>query len=248
MSIVAFFGVTTSVNAEVAVLQSDDLVGITFWLISMGCLAATIFLLLESGSVVGVWKTPLRVAGLVTLIAFVNYMYMRNIWVHENDTPTTYRYIDWFITMPLQIIEFYLILVAVRKVPNQVFWNLLATSAVMVLGGYLGEAGYIPVLLGFFIWLIGWMYILYELFAGTIGTLASKTSNRATSSAFGAMRMIVTIGWAIYPLCYVLGYLIVIIDPSLLNIIYNLADFVNKIAFGVIIWIAAISNTSPYRR
>ena len=248
VSIIAFFGVTTSVNAEVAVLQSDDLVGITFWLISMGCLAVTVFLLLESGSVVGVWKTPLRVAGLVTLIAFVNYMYMRNIWVHENDTPTTYRYIDWFITMPLQIIEFYLILVAVRKVPNQVFWNLLAAPVVMVLGGYLGEAGHIPVVLGFFIWLIGWIYILYELFMGTTGTLASKTSNRATSSAFGAMRMIVAIGWAIYPLCYVFGYLMVIIDPSLLNIIYNLADFVNKIAFGVIIWIAAISNTSPYRR
>ena len=144
--------------------------------------------------------------------------------------------------MPLQIIEFYLILVAVRKVPNQVFWNLLATSAVMVLGGYLGEAGYIPVLLGFFIWLIGWIYILYELFAGTIGTLASKTSNRATSSAFGAMRMIVAIGWAIYPLCYVFGYLTGGLDSNTLNVIYNFADFINKIAFGLIVWVAARSQ------
>ena len=248
MSVIAFFGIITSANAQVAILQSDDFVGITFWLISMGCLAATIFLLLESGSVVGFWKTPLRVAGVVTGVAFVHYMYMRSIWVHTIDTPTTYRYIDWFITMPLQIIEFYLILVAVRKVPNHVFWNLLITSIVMVLGGYLGEAGYIPAFLGFVIWMTGWIYILYELFTGTIGTLASKTSNRATSTAFRALRMIITIGWAIYPLCYVFGYLTVVIDPNLLNIIYNLADFVNKIAFGLIIWVAAISNTSPSRR
>ena len=115
IGITSFFGFITTANAEVAILQSDDFVGTTFWLISMGCLAATVFLLLESGNVAGSWKTPLRVAGLITGIAFVHYMYMRNIWVQENDTPTTYRYIDWFITMPLQIIEFYLILVAVRK-------------------------------------------------------------------------------------------------------------------------------------
>ena len=31
-------------------------------------------------------------------------------------------------------------------------------------------------------------------------------------------------------------------DVQALNIIYNLADFVNKIAFGVVIWVAATSD------
>jgi high-affinity nickel permease len=43
------------------------------------------------------------------------------------------------------------------------------------------------------------------------------------STAFGAMRMIVTIGWAIYPLGYVFGYLTGGVDANSLNVIYNLA-------------------------
>ena len=57
------------------------------------------------------------------------------------------------------------------------------------------------------------------------------------------MRMIVTIGWAIYPLGYILGYLTGNVDADALNIVYNLADFINKIAFGLVIWAAAMQNT-----
>ena len=31
------------------------------------------------------------------------------------------------------------------------------------------------------------------------------------------------------------------IDAESLNVIYNLADFINKIAFGLVIWAAAVS-------
>ena len=34
------------------------------------------------------------------------------------------------------------------------------------------------------------------------------------------------------------------IDANALNVIYNLADFVNKIAFGLIIWSCAVANSS----
>jgi hypothetical protein len=32
-------------------------------------------------------------------------------------------------------------------------------------------------------------------------------------------------------------------SENMLNIVYNLADFVNKIAFGVVIWAAATSSS-----
>ena len=60
------------------------------------------------------------------------------------------------------------------------------------------------------------------------------------TTAFSSMRIIVTIGWAIYPLGYVFGYLTGGVDANALNIIYNLADFINKIAFGLVIWAAAM--------
>ena len=74
--------------------------------------------LLERGTVAASWRTSLTVAGLVTGVAFVHYMYMREVWVSTGDSPTVYRYIDWLITVPLQMIEFYLILAAVRKGAN----------------------------------------------------------------------------------------------------------------------------------
>ena len=242
IALVALVGITTAADAATAMLASDDFVGISFWLVSMGCLAATAFFFLERGSVSAQWRTSMTVAGLVTGIAFIHYMYMREVWITTGDSPTVYRYIDWLITVPLLMIEFYFVLSAVRKVSGGIFWRLLVGSLVMLIGGYAGEAGYINSFLGFVIGMAGWIYILYEVFSGEAGRLAAKSGNKSLVTAFGAMRMIVTIGWAIYPLGYVFGYLTGGVDANSLNVIYNLADFLNKIAFGLVIWAAATQS------
>ena len=132
LAAVALLGFSGAANAEAVLLASDDFVGISFWIISMGMLAATAFFFLERGSVAAGWKTSVTVAGLVTGIAFIHYVYMRGVWVQTGDSPTVYRYIDWLITVPLQMIEFYLILAAVRKVSGNIFWRLLIGSLVML--------------------------------------------------------------------------------------------------------------------
>ena len=159
------------------------------------------------------------------------------------DTPTVYRYIDWLITVPLLMIEFYLILRAITNVSGGIFWRLTIGTLVMLIGGYLGEAGYMNVTLGFVIGMVGWAYILYEIFAGEAGKVAAEKASPAVASAYSTMRWIVTIGWAIYPLGYFFGYLAGGADMASLNIIYNLADVLNKIAFGVIIWNVAVSQS-----
>ena len=113
----------TPVVAQAANLQSNDFVGISFWLISMALVAATAFFFLETQRVSGKWKTSLVVSGLVTLVAAVHYFYMRDVWVATGETPTVYRYIDWLITVPLLMIEFYLIL---RAITNCIWRHLLA--------------------------------------------------------------------------------------------------------------------------
>jgi bacteriorhodopsin len=247
LTALALMGLSGVANAETALLASDDFVGISFWLVSMAMLAATAFFFLERGSVGAGWRTSITVAGLVTGIAFIHYMYMRDVWVSTGDSPTVYRYIDWLITVPLLMIEFYLILAAVKKVSSGIFWRLLIGSTVMLVGGYLGEAGYINAMLGFIIGMAGWIYILYEVFSGEAGKVAAKSGNKALVTAFSAMRMIVTVGWAIYPLGYVFGYLTGGVDANSLNVIYNLADFLNKIAFGLIIWAAAMQQSGRAR-
>ena len=246
LTVVALLGVTGVANAD-AMFAQDDFVGISFWVISMGLLAATAFFFMETGNVAAGWRTSVIVAGLVTGIAFIHYMYMREVWVTTGDSPTVYRYIDWLITVPLQMVEFYLILSAVGKANSGMFWRLLLGSIVMLVGGYLGEAGYINATLGFIIGMAGWIYILYEVFSGEAGKAAAKSGNKSLVTAFGAMRMIVTVGWAIYPLGYVFGYLTGGVDANSLNVVYNLADFINKIAFGLVIWAAAVSSGAGAR-
>ena len=229
-----------------AVLQSSDFVGISFWLISMALVASTAFFFLERDRVAGKWKTSLTVSGLVTLIAAVHYFYMRDVWVATGSTPTVYRYIDWLITVPLLMIEFYLILAAIAKVPVGVFWRLMIGTLVMLVGGYAGEAGYLSVMPAFIIGMVGWFYIPWEIFAGEASKINAAQAPKNVQSAFSLMRWIVTIGWAIYPVGYYFGYLTGS-DPAdsmkALNIVYNLADVLNKIAFGVIIWSVAVSES-----
>ena len=224
-------------------LSGSDFVGITFWIVSIAMWASTIFFFYEGMIVSAKWRTSMVVAGLITFIAAVHYMYMREFWVEMGESPVVYRYIDWVLTVPLQMVEFYLILIAAgAAVSGGSFWRLLVGTLVMVIGGYLGEAGMISVLLGFIIGMIGWAVIIWEIFRGEASQAASQ--NESVSSAFNAMRLIVLVGWAIYPLGYVFGLMMGSVDANTLNWIFNLADFVNKILFGLIIWNAAVKDTA----
>lgn len=227
-------------------LKANDLVGVSFWIISMALVAATAFFFLEIQRVAPKWKTSLTVSGLVTLVAATHYFYMRDVWVSTGETPTVYRYIDWLITVPLLMVEFYIILSAVTKVPAGVFWRLMVGTLVMLVGGYLGEAGIIGVWPGFIVGMIGWAYIIYEIYGGETGAINASSAPPSVQSAFKLMRGIVLFGWAIYPIGYFLGYLMggsPKDSAAMLNVVYNFADFLNKIAFGVIIWKAAVSES-----
>merc|ERR1711939_506326 len=138
---------------------------------------------------------------LVTLVAAVHYFYMREVWIQIHSSPILYRYIDWSITVPLQMVEFSLILTAVNpNLSSGMFWRLMIGTVCMLANGYV-------------------------------------------ASSFKTMRFIVTVGWSIYPLGYFFGYMCGSVDSDALNLVYNLADFVNKIAFCLAIWACAKSST-----
>lgn len=232
----------TSVSAAQG-LDPGDFVGISFWLISMAMMAATLFFLWETQGVSAKWKTSLVVSALVCFIAAVHYFYMREVWVTTQTSPTVFRYIDWLLTVPLLMIEFYLILRAIGVATLGIFWRLLIGTLVMLIPGYLAEAGYMNLYLGFAIGMLGWFYILYEVFAGEAAKAAEREASDSVKFSYKAMVWIVTVGWAIYPIGYVLGYMMGAVDDAALNIVYNLADLVNKVAFGLLVWYAATSES-----
>merc|ERR1712232_1306137 len=125
------------------------------------------------------------------------------------------------------------------------FYRLLVGTVVMLLFGYLGESQVINPWLGFAVGLAGWAFILYEIFVGEGATVAKGATevSEAVKSSFDLMRFIVSVGWSIYPLGYFFGYLLGAVSDSPLNLIYNVADFVNKIWFCLAIWNAAKNET-----
>merc|ERR1712124_160374 len=231
-------------NPAAAFLQPDDGVAISFWIISIAMIAATVFFFAEAKTVSSHWQTSLHVGALVTLVAGVHYMYMREYWVQVHKSPIVYRYVDWSITVPLQMIEFNLILKAAGKQTSAaMFWKLLLGTVVMLLFGYLGEILVIPAWIGFIGGMCGWGFILQEIFAGEAGGTAADCSEMVASS-FSNMRLIVTVGWSIYPLGYLFGYLLGAVGDVYLNVIYNVADFVNKIAFVLACWSCAKADSA----
>jgi len=230
-----------------AFLSPHDGVAISFWIISIAMIAATVFFYFESKSVSSHWKTSLHVGMLVTLVAGVHYMYMREYWVQVHKSPIVYRYVDWSITVPLQMIEFQIILSAVNpKIGGGMFWRLLIGTVVMLAAGYCGEVGVLAPTFGFYVGMAGWAFILFEVFVVTAirGLLKSDIVNKHVQTSYYTMAFIVTVGWSIYPLGYYYGYLKGAVSEIELNVLYNLADFVNKIAFCLAIWACAVKSTA----
>merc|ERR1712046_251436 len=120
------------------------------------------------------WKTSMNVGALVTLVAAVHYFYMREYWVIMHGSPILYRYIDWSITVPLHMIEFYLILLAVQpSLGGGMFWRLMIGTVAM---------------LAFVLGMSGWGYILFEIFSGEAGKLAgSGAVNKHVKASFKTM-------------------------------------------------------------
>jgi bacteriorhodopsin len=168
---------------------------------------------------------------------------MRDVWVATGTSPTVFRYIDWLLTVPLLMIEFYLILSAVAKVPAGVFWRLLVGTVAMLGFGYAGEAGLMDAKVAFIPSMAAWFYIIWEIFKGEASQINAGLANQHVQKAYKTMTLLVTVGWSIYPLGYFFGYFGGGADAVTLNVVYNVADFWNKIAFGVVIWAAAVADS-----
>ena len=221
-----------------------DLVNSTFWLMSLAMIGATGFFFLEHRRVADRWKICITVTGVVTLVSALQYFHLREVWAATGAAPTLLRFVGWQLTVPLQCVLFSLVLMAVATVPQALFWRLLVASTTMIAAAYLGAAGYMSPTLGFLISAAGGLYVLGEVYLGEASKINARSHNAEVQSAFNALRLIATIGWAVYPLGYFMEYLGGGVDSASLNVIYNLADFLNKIAFGLIVYRAAVRDSA----
>ena len=101
-----------------------------------------------------------------TLIAAVHYLYMREYWVTIKQTPIVYRYIDWSLTVPLQMIYFPCILRTMKPdLGAGLFGRLLLGTIVMLAFDYLGKQYIDNPWTGFALDMTSGGVMLFELFA-----------------------------------------------------------------------------------
>lgn len=226
------------------VLNPTDYVGFTFFVGSMAMMAASAFFFLSLSQFDKKWRTSILVSGLITFIAAVHYFYMRDYWFATGESPTFFRYVDWLLTVPLMCVEFYLILkVAGAKV--SLMWKLIFASVVMLVTGYFGEAVFMDqAAMWGAISGVAYFYIVYEIWLGSARKLAEAAGGDVLS-AHKLLCWFVLVGWAIYPLGYMLGtngWYTSIVGSGSVDVVYNIADAINKIGFGLVIYVLAVKK------
>ncbi|MFT6441229.1 MAG: bacteriorhodopsin [Salibacteraceae bacterium] len=226
-------------------IASDNYVAFTFFIGTMAMMAASVFFFFELGNTPQKWRTSVLVSGLITFIAAVHYYYMRGYNLETGDSPTFFRYVDWILTVPLMCVEFYLITKKAGAKIN-LLWKLIVASLVMLVAGYIGETIYpgSSVMWGV-ISGAAYFYIAYLIWFGEVAKLA-QTAGPQVAKATRILAWFVLVGWAIYPLGYILGTpgglfgFTLVSDPAAashaMDIVYNIADAINKIGFGLVIY------------
>ncbi|MFN6379216.1 MAG: bacteriorhodopsin-like [Flavobacteriales bacterium] len=238
---------------NVLTIPKDDAVAFTFFTGYMAMLAASIFFFFERSRVDGKWKLSLLVSGLITFIAAVHYYYMRDYYLATGENPTALRYIDWTLTVPLMCVEFYLLTKAAGAKVG-LLWKLIIASVWMLVFGYIGEA-FNPeggdsthsVVYGV-LSTLGYIYILYAAWVGEVAQLAKKSDNPMVAKSVRILAWFVLVGWAIYPIGYMCmpgGWLNTSLGWGSTNVdlFYNIADAINKIGFGLVVYNLAISSS-----
>ena len=229
-------------------IASNNYVAFTFFVGTMAMMAASVFFFFELNNVPQKWRTSVLVSGLITFIAAVHYYYMRGYNLDTGESPVFFRYVDWILTVPLMCVEFFLI-TKKAGAKSGLLWKLILASVVMLVTGYIGEAIYGKETQSWIWGLISglaYFYIVYIVWFGEVATLAS-TAGPAVAKAVRILGWFVLVGWAIYPVGYIAGtagglFGFRIFEGLSMDIVYNIGDAINKIGFGLVIYVLAQSD------
>lgn len=186
------------------------------------------------------WHANVTLAGIICLIAGINYYYMQGMYLNTGLSPTRFRYVDWLFTVPLMCTQFYLLLRPAGARPASL-WRLFLAGIWMIGFGYFGETtnAYHSIAWGG-VSTLGYLVIVYEIWLGPLAKLADRTSNEEVARAFAYLSYFVLIGWAVYPLGYMMLPFNVFEALHLnRNLVYNFGDVINKLGFGLAIYTMA---------
>lgn len=253
---------------------------LSFGIAGMG--AACVFVFFQHFNVIKKYRTALLINGLVTLIATYHYFRIFDSWnaafkVEEKDGVYTvkntglpfndaYRYVDWFLTVPLLLAELVLVMGLPDDQTRSLTWKLGLAAALMVALGYPGEISSVTHIRWIF-WtlaMIPFLYIVYTLLVGLAGpaakddeeddyedeveeqiypVVATDEATKRLNTLMACARYLTVISWLTYPIVYAIKSADVASAAATTyeQVGYSLADLLAKAVFGILIW--AIAST-----
>lgn len=180
------------------------------------------------------WRMPVAMVGVAALASALHYLGSTSLWLEAQKASSGVRFSAWFTVHPLQVAAVYFYARTMDKVPVGIFWRISAAALLMVFSRYLGDAHFFNPTLGVLLSIGFWLYILGEMYFGAMADAVRKGS-RPVRLGYFWIRLIMTIGWAIYPILHFVDVVIGTGQASGVVALYTLFDLVNLITPSLIV-------------
>ena len=233
---------------------------IIYNMLSMGIAAmlfTSIFLFVGRERVLPRYRMAVMVSATVTSIAAYHYFRMFDDFKHAFGPEgmgvvaynVGYRYVDWFLTVPLLLVETVAVLALARAVQSKMLMKLVPAAALMIGLGYPGDArldiwGIEPSVWGL-LSTIPFLYILYVLFV-ELGKSLERQSD-AVKKKISQLRLLLLATWGVYPISFIFNMNATGFDPAgfvARETGYSIADILAKCLFGLVIFSIARIKSS----
>ena len=227
---------------------------VVFNMLSLGIasmLFTTTFLLVARERVLPRYRMAVMVSATVTAIAAYHYFRMFDSFVHAFGPDAVagatynvgYRYVDWFLTVPLLLVETVAVLALARQAQSSLLVRLVPAAALMIALGYPGDSG-MTMGLEPSVWgllsTIPFLYILYVLFV-ELGKSLERQSE-AVQRKIKELRLLLLATWGVYPIALIANMNATGFDETsfvLRETGYTIADILAKCLFGLMIFTIA---------
>lgn len=189
------------------------------------------------------WRVPISLVAAAGLVTAIYYAGAAGYWNSAQQASAGVRFSAWYTVHPLQVAAVYFFALTQGKVPVGIFWRITGAALLMTFGRWLGDASFFNPTLGALISIGFWLYILGEMYFGAMNDVIRK-SGRVVIIGFFWIRLLFTVGWAIYPILHFVDVVIGVGQASGIIVLYSTFDIVNLIIPSLII--VAVAGQDRY--
>ena len=189
------------------------------------------------------WRVPEALVGTACLVTAVYYAGASGYWYSGGAASAGVRFSAWYTVHPLQVVAVYFYARTQGPLPVGVFWRLAGAALLMVFGRWLGDAGFFDESLGAILSIGFWLYILGEFYFGAIPDRV-RGSARPVKLGFFWIRLMITLGWAVYPILHFVDTVIGVGQAPAIIVLYSTFDIVNLVIPSLIV--VAVAGQDRY--